>query len=407
MGTIRWGCPCFYTYNIYRVKNCTVRYRGYLCIFPNKSSNFVARKQYVNSTDMKKLLLFALILLLSPVTLSAQKLCAVRNRVENGYNFWLYLPGGYKDYRVERQQKSADKSLPKALPIVIFLHGRSLSGTDLNKVRDYGTLEALAGGRKINAIVIAPQVKMGESWRPNRVMNVVKWVSERYDVDMSRIYVLGMSLGGYGTLDFAAAYPKETAAAIALCGGSTRKAADLACLNEVPLWIMHGTADKAVPVSESRRVYNAMKAANKNTPRLRYDEFAGVGHSLFARVMYTGEAYEWLFKHSTTDPSRKVDRTIQIPQSRLTNQPYRGLNFRGTYLKVVNNVESFPAVMTPNPIQKQSQKSGQKAQYHTIVAGDTLYGLARKYKTTVKQLCEWNNITETAILQINKKLRVK
>jgi LysM repeat protein len=170
---------------------------------------------------------------------------------------------------------------------------------------------------------------------------------------------------------------------------------------------MHGTADKAVPVSESRRVYNAMKAANKNTPRLRYDEFAGVGHSLFARVMYTGEAYEWLFKHSTTDPSRKVDRTIQIPQSRLTNQPYRGLNFRGTYLKVVNNVESFPAVMTPNPIQKQSQKSGQKAQYHTIVAGDTLYGLARKYKTTVKQLCEWNNITETAILQINKKLRVK
>ncbi len=378
---------------------------------------------------MKKLVLFALILLLSSTTLSAQKLCAVRNKVENGYNFWLYTPGGYKDYRAERQKQKVDKTLPAALPIVIFLHGRSLSGTDLNKVREYGTLEALAGGRKINAIVIAPQVKSGESWRPNRVMNVVKWVSERYDVDMSRIYVLGMSLGGYGTLDFAAAYPKETAAAIALCGGSTRKTADLACLNEVPLWIMHGTADKAVPVSQSRRVYNAMKAANKNTPRLRYDEFAGVGHSLFARVMYTGEAYEWLFKHSTTDPSRKVDRTIQIPQSRLTNQPYRGLNFRGSYLTVVNNLESFPAVMTPNPVQKQTSKPAQKpaqkqtekpvqkqpqkteqksqSQYHTITAGDTLGAIARKYNTTVKQICEWNNITETTVLQINKKLRVR
>ena len=172
-----------------------------------------------------------------------------------------------------------------------------------------------------------------------------------------------------------------------------------------------------------------MKAANKNTPRLRYDEFAGVGHSLFARVMYTGEAYEWLFKHSTTDPSRKVDRTIQIPQSRLTTQPYRGLNFRGSYLTVVNNLESFPAVMTPNPVQKQTSKPAQKpaqkqtekpvqkqpqkteqksqSQYHTITAGDTLGAIARKYNTTVKQICEWNNITETTVLQINKKLRVK
>ena len=174
-----------------------------------------------------------------------------------------------------------------------------------------------------------------------------------------------------------------------------------------------------------------MKAANKNTPRLRYDEFAGVGHSLFARVMYTGEAYEWLFKHSITDPSRKVDRTIQIPQSRLTNQPYRGLNFRGSYLKVVNNLETFPAVMTPNPVQKPSskpaqkpaqkpsekpsqkptqkptQKAEQKSQYHTITAGDTLSAIAKKYNTTVKQLCEWNNITETTVLQINKKLRVR
>ena len=378
---------------------------------------------------MKKIILFALLFLLSPIASSAQELYAIQNTTTNGYNFWLYVPGGYKDHRAERQ--NAKVKSPAPLPIVIFLHGRSLSGTDLNKVRKYGTLDALAAGRKINAIVIAPQVKAGDWWRPNRVMSLVNWVADNYDVDTSRIYVLGMSLGGYGALDFAAAYPKETAAAMAFCGGSTRKPADLGCLNEVPLWIMHGTADDLVSVSESRRVRNAMQAANAKTPRLRYDEFAGVGHSLFARVMYTGEAYEWLFKHSTTDASRPVNKTIQIPHERLTNQPYRGLNMRGrsTAFSVINKTVTVPETSTlkhtpkatsktestvtqkpqknQKPAQKAAQKSADESMYHTVVSGDTLSGLAVKYNTTVKQICEWNNITETTILQLNKKLRVR
>lgn len=354
-------------------------------------------------------ILFALLFLLWPVASSAQ-LYAMRDKVESGYNFWLYVPNGYKDCRAERQRLQAEakekqdsasmakaKSVRKPLPIVVFLHGRSLSGTDLYKVRKYGTLDALSAGRKINAIVIAPQVKTNDWWRPNRVMNVIKWVDERYDVDMSRIYVLGMSLGAYGAMDFAAAYPKQTAAAMALCGGSTRKPAELAKLNEVPMWIMHGTADALVPISESRRVYKAMKEANADTPRLRYDEFEGAGHSVFARTFYTGEAYEWLFKHSTKDKSRPVDRTVQIPPSRLNNKPYRGLKFGSVKLKVVDNVGPVQGSVPPKP----------QPQYHTIVSGDTLGHLAIKYKTTVKELCRLNNITEETLLQLNKKLRVK
>ena len=382
---------------------------------------------------MRKIILYALLFMMSPLASSAQELYAIQNTTANGYDFWLYVPGGYKDYRAERQEATAEKVTPAPLPIVIFLHGRSLSGTDLNRVRKYGTIDALAAGRKINAIVIAPQVTMSDWWRPHRVMSLVNWVAENYDVDTSRIYVLGMSLGGYGALDFAAAYPKNTAAAMAFCGGSTRKPADMACLNEVPLWIMHGTADDLVPVSESRRVLNAMKAANENTPRLRYDEFVGAGHSIFARTFYTGEAYEWLFKHSTTDESRPVDQSVQIPHSRLATQPYRGLNMRArsTAFTVINKSVAVPETSTlkqaPKVTSTQSSassstksqssttKSTQKStsskvdssQYHTIVAGDTLTALARKYNTTVKQICEWNNITETTILQLNKKLRVR
>ena len=178
---------------------------------------------------MKKILLVALIFALSPFSLSAQKLYAIDNTTANGYNFWLYVPGGYNDHRAEREQGSVEKKLPAPLPIVVFLHGRSLSGTDLSRVRKYGTLDALAAGRKINAIVIAPQVTMSDWWRPNKIMSLINWVADNYDVDTSRIYVLGMSLGGYGAIDFAAAYPKETAAAMAFCGGTTRKPADLSC----------------------------------------------------------------------------------------------------------------------------------------------------------------------------------
>ena len=112
--------------------------------------------------------LFALLLLLMPVTASA-RLLAIRDSVSNGYNFWLYVPKQYKDYRADRTKKHtakaeqtdstasakpASKKVPAGLPVVVFLHGRSLSGTDLNTVRKYGTIDAISRGRALNAIVI-------------------------------------------------------------------------------------------------------------------------------------------------------------------------------------------------------------------------------------------------------------
>ena len=76
-----------------------------------------------------------------------------------------------------------------------------------------------------------------------KIDDVVEWTKAHYQVDASRIYVLGMSLGGYGTLDYAGTYPHKVAAAMALCGGCTLR--DKQGLGDLPLWIIHGTADKA------------------------------------------------------------------------------------------------------------------------------------------------------------------
>ena len=131
-----------------------------------------------------------------------------------------------------------------------------------------------------------------------------------------------MSLGGYGTIDFATTYPKEIAAAMAFCGGGTQ--ADYTGLTEVPLWIVHGTADKAVSVKCSDAVVNEMKKIENGTKRLHYDRLKGVNHSLLARIFYMEECYEWLFSHSLTDNERNISPKYEISKGTLTRDVYRG-----------------------------------------------------------------------------------
>ena len=116
---------------------------------------------------------------------------------------------------------------------------------------------------------------------------------------------------------------------MALCGGGSVK--DYSGLNSVPLWIIHGTADRAVGVGESRKVVNAMKKAGE-TPLLRYDEWAGVNHGRLARMFYIPETYEWLLRHSLLDAPRQVDKEIVITDQTLNNA-YKGLKLSSSKKK--------------------------------------------------------------------------
>ena len=235
--------------------------------------------------------------------------------VKGGYDFWVYMP-----------QERAAKDTTK-LPLVLFLHGKSLSGNNLDKVRQYGPLEALKFGRKIDAIILAPQAQGG--WSPSRVKKVLDWTEAHYPVDTSMVYVFGMSMGGYGTIDFVGSYPDKVAAAIAMCGGGSLK--NYSGLNKVPFWIIHGTADRAVSWKQSQAVVDAMKAAG-DTSLLRYDLHPEVSHSYLGRVFYMKEPYEWFLKHSLRDSVKTVDRTIQITKKGMADA-YKSMPGRKT-LKV-------------------------------------------------------------------------
>ncbi len=244
-------------------------------------------------------------------------LSAKKNVIPGGYNFWVYTP---EDYYYTQE----------STPLVLFLHGASLCGRDMNRALRYGTVAAIKMGREIPALVITPQ-NPGGAWNPKKLNDILEWLDENdYAYDHGRIYVLGMSLGGYGTLDFVGTYPEKVAAAMALCGGCTLK--DQSKMGDAPLWIIHGTADKAVSVRESQTVVNRMKQAGI-TDRLRYDWLPGASHGALARYFYTWKTYEWLFSHSLRDSDRPVNRTVSISQTDL-NQAYRDMEKRAEQLEV-------------------------------------------------------------------------
>ena len=133
----------------------------------------------------------------------------VKGEIPGGYDFWVYTPTDYY-YSLE------------STPVVMFLHGASLCSKDMNRSRRYGPLDAIVRGRQIDALVIVPQ-NPGGAWNPDKLNDILEWTKKNYAMDSTRVYVLGMSLGGYGTMDFAAAYPDKIAAAMALCGGCSAK----------------------------------------------------------------------------------------------------------------------------------------------------------------------------------------
>ncbi len=244
---------------------------------------------------MKKIL-FTIFLAFSALHMSAYDfLRPVKDSIPNGYNFWVYTP---IDYFYSQEHT----------PVIIFLHGASLCGRNLDRVRRYGPLDAIVKGREIEALTIVPQ-NPGGAWNPKKIMDVLDWVKRNYACDTTRVYVLGMSLGGYGTMDVCATYPDRIAAGMAFCGGSSLK--DVSGLGKLPFWIIHGTADRAVPIKQSKVVVEKLKESGNDT-RLLYDWWQGANHGAPARLFYLRKTYEWLFSHSLLDKDRPVNRYISI-----------------------------------------------------------------------------------------------
>lgn len=195
------------------------------------------------------------------------------------YNFWINYP---KDYN------KVDKT-----PLILFLHGKSLSGNDLNRVKRYGIMKGIEKGLDIPAIVIAPQLPSGP-WDAHKLNELIDYVLKEHNIDESRIYVTGMSLGSYGTTRFVGEFPDKIAAAVSICGGGVES--DACNLSEVPLKIIHGDKDFIVPLSESKKIVNAIKKCKSDAP-VEFEIVKGGNHGSVEDIYRHKEIYDWLLKH--------------------------------------------------------------------------------------------------------------
>lgn len=242
---------------------------------------------------MRVKLIFALALAcaISASTARAQQTAKITS---SGIGFLEYLPQDYK-------------SNTNNYPIVIFLHGigeRGTTSTDpatlltsVQSVARVGLAKYVKYGANYPFIIVSPQLKSSYgTWPANYVMDVLNHVKKYLRIDERRIYITGLSLGGFGTWTTLGAYPHVFAAAVPICSGGSAlsKACNIAAEN-IPLWAFHGTDDNVVSYTVTTRMVNAVNACTpKPDPLAKTTLFAGDDHIIWDRVYQQTDAIKWM-----------------------------------------------------------------------------------------------------------------
>jgi predicted esterase len=202
------------------------------------------------------------------------------------YNYVTYLPRGY------------DSDFARKWPTIIFLHGGSSRGNDLNKVKANGIPDRIERGKELPFIVIAPQCPIDKRWETDEWFDIFyNEITTRYRIDTSRIYLTGLSLGGSGTWYLAMKHP-STFAAIAPISGKTSHLQfimDSACtLAGTPVWMFHGTGDEIVDINET---YHIAKKLDQFGINYSLSTFEGYKHWQTQWEVYgEGKIYSWFLE---------------------------------------------------------------------------------------------------------------
>jgi len=215
------------------------------------------------------------------------------NRGEKALEYLLYLP--------EKYEQSEN------WPLVLFLHGAGERGSDLKRVKKHGPPKLVAGGKQFPFILVSPQCGRNQWWDAQQLLGLVSEVEKKCKVDSSRIYVTGLSMGGFGTWALAAVEPSRFAAIAPVCGGGKPESAQ--AFASVPTWVFHGAKDKVVPLSASQRMVDAMKAAGGN-PKLTI--YPDAGHDSWTSTYRDPQFYRWLLEQKK-DKKSPAETVVESP----------------------------------------------------------------------------------------------
>ena len=199
-------------------------------------------------------------------------------------HYLLFLPSTYAVH-------------PQRWPLMLFLHGAGERGDDLQRVKRHGVAKIVEEQPAFPLLVVSPQCPPTEAWAPEPLLALLDDIEQHYDVDPERLYVTGLSMGGFGTWAVAIAAPDRFAAIAPICGGGDPSRVGV--LRHLPVWAFHGARDLIVPLQRTVEMVEALRQCGGN---VRFTVYPEVGHDAWTATYANSELYAWFLAH--TRPQR-------------------------------------------------------------------------------------------------------
>ena len=203
--------------------------------------------------------------------------------------YLLYLPEQY------------DTKKDAKWPLLVFLHGAGERGDDIERVKVHGPPMLVEKGKDFPFIIVSPQCPRGQVWETDVLDALLDDLIRKHRVDTTRLYLTGLSMGGYGSWSWGVQQCDRFAAIAPICGGGnfikTYNAAGAKgkAMRSLGVWAFHGANDTVVPLGESERMIAALKKFGHPNPKLTV--YPDVRHNSWTKAYDNPELYEWFLKH--------------------------------------------------------------------------------------------------------------
>ncbi len=235
---------------------------------------------------------------------------------ERDISSYLFKNFSYNNDTLSYRLLKPYRKTKENVPLLIFLHGSGERGNNNKSQLIHGGNYFLkeTENKKFNSYVIFPQCKKNSRWSNHKIdpwvssnlydetllsnhsemlVQLIFYLLEEFNIDTKKIYIMGLSMGGYGTFDLTSKRPDIFAGAISICGGANLSILDRAA--SVPHWIFHGELDRVVPVEKSRQAFELLSKLNSHH---LYTEYKNTYHNSWENVFAEGDFMDWLFSKS-------------------------------------------------------------------------------------------------------------
>ncbi len=217
--------------------------------------------------------------------------CHLRKACELRADYLVFLPAEYE----------AKPELH--WPLILFLHGAGERGSDVQRAVTHGPAKYLAKRADFPFILVAPQCPVRQIWSNVILLALLEEVLGQHRVDRARVYLTGLSMGGYATWNLGLSHPDRFAAIVPICGGgemislllSDYEPTKAHLLKTLAVWAFHGAQDPIVPISESYRMVDVLR--KRGVHEVKFTTYPEAQHDAWTATYDNPELYDWLLQH--------------------------------------------------------------------------------------------------------------